>query len=208
MGFKRRLQKWNQKAGGLFLPEELAVQEKACFRERVRLAEGCLAVYEYPAKDDGTPLREKGRCLVLQENLIVNLGRASLAALQRGTFDGGGAFGTMDLGYLGIGNGSGGGGTVPAPGNTAMTAELTGAGVPGPGGIVRPSVVCTTPPPGPPYMTNLWSAQIGTAELNGFSLDEAALFCLDNATMFSFRTFTAQAKAAGFVMEFRWTIIF
>jgi hypothetical protein len=207
MGYKRRIQRWNQKAGGLFLPEELAVHERACFREKVRLAEGCLAIYEFPAKDDGTPLREKGRCLVLQDNLIVNLGRASLAALQRGTFDGGVSFGVMDLGYLAVGNGSGGGGIVPTPTDSGLAADLTGPLAP-PAVIVRPSLICTLPPPGPPYMANLWSAQIGTAELNGYAIDEAGLFCLDNLTLFSYRTFAAQTKAAGFVMEFRWTILF
>lgn len=209
MGYLRRIKRWNQKAGGLFLPEELAVQERTSFRERVKLAEGCLAIYEYPAADDGTPIREKGRCLVLEENLIVNVGRASLAALQRGTYDGGGAFGTLDLGKLAVGNGSGGGGTLPLPADTALANELTGpAPLAPPAVILRPSLIATLPPPGPPFMSNLWTGQIGTADLNGYALDEAGLVCLDDVTLFSFRTFAAQTKAAGFVMEFRWTILF
>lgn len=206
----RRFLNWNQdKARGLFHREELAVQGKVRLRDKVKLAEGVLAIYEYPVQDDGTPLREKGRCLHLESNLIVNLGRASLAALNRGTIDGGVAFGVYDLGYLAVGDGSGGGGTTPQPGDSGLANELTGPPpLTPPAIILRPLLSVTTPPPGPVFMTNLWSAQLGTGDLNGYAIDEAGLFCLDNTTLFSYRTFAAQTKSAGFAMEFRWTIIF
>jgi hypothetical protein len=207
MNYMRRLLRWNrEKARNLFYPEELAVAKKLSFRERVPIAEGCLGIYSYPCDDDGVPIREKGRCLVFDSNLIVNAGRASLAALQRGTYDGGVAFGVYDLGYLAVGNGSGSGGVTPQPTDPSLAAELTGATAP-PGVIVRPSLSCTTPPPGPPFLVNLWSAQIGPSELNGYNIDEAALYCLDTVTMFSYRTFAAQAKSAGITFEFRWSIL-
>jgi hypothetical protein len=202
MGFKRRLTRWNQKAGGLFLPEEMAVYEKLCFREHVKMAEGFLAIYEFPVDDSGTPLREKGRCLLMQDNLIVNGGRASLASLQRGTLDGGGAFGVLDLGYGAVGNGSGGGAITPQPTDTALAAELTNGVIP------RPLLSVSTPPPGPPFLVNLWSFQIGTAQLNGFAIDEASMFCLNSLTMFNYRTFAGQTKSSGFTMEFRFSTIF
>lgn len=207
MGYLRRLRRWNQKAGGLFLPEELAVHEKMCFRENVRMAEGFLAIYEFPVDDSGTPLREKGRCLLMQDNLIVNSGRASLASLQRGTLDGGGAFGVFDLGYGAVGNGSSGGSITPQPTDTGLASELTGATAP-PGVIVRPALSVATPPPGPPFLVNLWSFQIGTTQLNGSTIDEAGMFCLDNITFFNYRTFAGQAKSSGFAMEFRFSTIF
>ena len=189
------------------MPEELAVYEKLCFRERVKMAEGFLAIYEFPVDENGTPLREKGRCLLMQDNLIVNGGRASLASLQRGTLDGGIAFGVLDLGYGAVGNGSAGGAVTPQPTDTALAAELTGATTP-PGVILRPLLSVSTPPPGPPFLVNLWSFQIGTAQLNGYAIDEFAMFCLDNSTMFNYRTFTAQTKGSGFTMEFRCSTIF
>lgn len=210
MSYLRRLLNWGQDKGrNLFHREELAVASTLRLRDRVKVAEGILSLYEYPCDDKGAPIREKGRCRLVEKNLIVNTGRASLAALNRGTFDGGVAFGVYDFGYLAVGDGSGGGGTTPQPTDTALANELTGpAPLAPPAVILRPLLTCTTPPPGPPYLTNLWSAQIGPAELNGYTLDEAALICLDNITMGTYRTFPGQAKAAGVAFEFRWVLVF
>ena len=209
MGNFRKLIRWNTTAGGLFYPEELAVMERMSLRDKCHVADGSLAIYEFPADDLGQPIREKGRLLCLGDNLIVNWGRHALAYLQRHTavegavYPGvGGGAGIHDLGYLAVGDGSGGGAVVPQPTDTALASELTGGPVP------RPLLSVTTPPPGPPYMVNLWSGQIGTSQLNGETINEAAMFCLDDSTMFNYRTFANQAKSAGFVMEFRWTIIF
>lgn len=204
----KKLRLWNAGGGGLFHDEELGVMERSAFRENVRIGDGLLSLYEYPADDSGAKIHEQGRCLFCCfENLIVNAGRTALAALQRHTIDGAGAAGTYDLGYLGVGDGSLGGATVPLPADTVMASELTDpVGGPVVSGVPRPTLTVSTPPPG--AMTNLWTGQIGTADLNGSSIDEAALWCLDDSTMFSYRTFGAQAKTSGFVMEFRWSIIF
>lgn len=212
MGLFKKLIQWNKTSGGLYYPEELALQAARSFREKVKMVDGVLAIYEFPAADDGSPVREKGRCLFADGNLIVNLGRGACASSQRLTADTIPP-GTYDLGYLGVGNGSGGGATTPQPGDIAMANELTGsalvpAPVPATALILRPLLTVTTPPPGPPYMSNLWTGQIGTADLNTYVIDEAALWCRDNTTLFSYRTFAGQTKSAGFVMEFRWTILF
>ena len=200
---------WNQTPGGLFFPEERAIHQLVCFRERYHFADGVLAIYEYPADDDGSPIRKKGRCLMCGPNLIVNSGRAATRALNSDTADGGVAAGVFDLGYLAVGVGSGGGAVSPLPGDIALATESTDP-VAGPvvSGVPRPLMSVTTPPPGPPFMTNLWTGQIGATDLNGLSIDEAGIFCLDDSTLFCYRTFAAQAKSAGFVMEFRWSIIF
>jgi hypothetical protein len=206
----RKLRIWNADGGNLFHDEELGVIHRSSFRERTKIGEGMVSLYKYPGDDDGSPIREKGECLFCCfDNLIVNTGRAALAALQRHTIDGATAGGTLDLGYLGVGVGSVGGATVPLPGDTSMATESTDpVGGPVVSGVPRPTLSVATPPPGPPYMTNLWTGQIGTADLNGLSIDEAALWCLDDSTMFAYRTFGAQAKTSGFVLEFRWSIIF
>lgn len=205
-----KLKLWNLKSGNLFHDEELGVLHRSSFREKTKLAEGMLSIYEYPADDSGSPIREKGRCMhCSMENLIVNVGRAALASLQRHTIDGGTAGGTYDLGYLAVGTGSTGGVTVPLPGDTGLATEATDpVGGPVVSGVPRPALTVATPPPGPPYVTNLWTGQLGTADLNGSAIDEAGLFCLDDTTLFAYRTFAAQTKSAGFIMEFRWSIIF
>jgi hypothetical protein len=199
--------KWGYSAGGLLYPEEVKFHQG--MKERDAICDGALAIYEFPADADGNAIRSKGRLLDIGQNLIVNVGRAAIAALQRGTADGGGAEGTYDLGYLAVGTGSGGGATSPVPGDTGLATEGTDpVGGPVVSGVPRPLCSVTTPPPGPPYISNLWSAQIGSAELNGSAIDEAGIYCLDDSTLYCYRTFAAQTKSAGFVMEFRWTHIF
>lgn len=204
--YKKTLQ-WSQSQGGLFYPEEVAIH--AAHKERYKVADGVLAVYEYPADDAGNPIRSKGRLLDLGSNLIVNTGRAATRALNSHTADGGTAAGAFDLGYLAVGTGSSGGSTVPVPGDTSLATEATDpVGGPVVSGVPRPLMSSTTPPPGPPHLANLWSAQIGTTQLNGSAIDEAGIYCLDDTTLFSYRTFAAQTKSSGFVIEFRWSILF
>lgn len=191
---------WKQSAGGLFYPEE--IKKLVELKDRAKKADGVLGIFEMPVDEAGQPIRSQARCLSLGENLIVNVGRESLRQLQSHTTEVNGASGTKDLGFLAVGDGSAGGSTVPQPGDTGLISELTT------GGFVRPQLSVTVPPPGPPFTVNLWSAQIGTTELNGETINEAALFSLDNTTMFSFRTFANQVKSSGFVMEFRWSILF
>jgi len=199
--------RWTQTAGGLLYPEEVTFH--AHMRERHAICDGALAIFEFPALADGSPDRSRGRLLDIGQNLIVNSGRAAIAELQRHTADGAAAAGVFDLGYLAVGTGSGGGAISPVPGDTALATEGTDP-VAGPvvSGVPRPLCSVSTPPPGPPFMSNLWSAQIGSTELNGSAIDEAGIFCLDDATLYCYRTFAAQTKSAGFVMEFRWTHIF
>jgi hypothetical protein len=180
---------------------ELADQQKT---------RGFLSILSIPVDDSGILIREKAMVVDAGKNLIVNLGRAALASMNRATAAGLPVVGIFDLGELAVGNGSGGGaGHIPQPTDIALVAESTDPiGGPVVSGVPRPILQVTTPPPGPPFITNLWTAQIGTTQLNGVAIDEAALFCLDDTTMFSYRTFTAQTKAAGFVMEFRWSILF
>lgn len=208
---KRKLIKWNQKAGGLYFPEELELFEKISYGlcDGINI-KGALSIYEFPADDNGGAIRSKGRCLASGKNLIVNTGRASLASLQRTTAASIITAGVFDLGLLAVGTGSGGGsGHTPVPTDTALQNEVTDpVGGPVVSGVTRPTLQVSTPPPGPPFTTNLWTAQIGTTQLNGESIDEAALFCLDDSIMFSYRTFAAQTKASGFVHEYRWTILF
>lgn len=203
----KKMMSWVQSAGGLYHPEEVAVHAAA--KERYAVCDGLLAIYEYPADDNGNPIRSKGRCLDLGPNLIVNTGRAASRALNSHTADGATAAGVYDLGLLAVGTGSTGGATAPVSGDTSLATEATDpVGGPVVSGVPRPTMTATTPPPGPPFLSNLWSAQIGTGELNGSAIDEAGIYCLDDTTLFSYRTFAAQTKSAGFVMEFRWTIIF
>jgi len=208
---KSKITKWNKSAGGIFFPEELDLIEKYTMeladKEKVQ---GILGIYEFPADDDGTPIREKGRCLVAGKNLIVNSGRGALASMHRATAASLAVVGTYDLGYLAVGSGSvGGAGHTPLPADTSLQTEDTDP-VSGPvvSGVPRPTLQVSTPPPGPPFVTNLWTAQIGTTQLNGTAIDEAGLYCLDDTTLFSYRTFAAQTKAAGFVLEFRWSVLF
>jgi hypothetical protein len=117
--------------------------------------------------------------------------------------------GVFDLGELAVGDGSSGGTVTPQPGDTGLSTEQTDPqGGPVVSGVPRPTMTVTTPPPGPPFLTNLWTAQIGTSQLNGITIDEAGIFCLDDSTLFARRTFTGQTKASGFVMEFRWSILY
>lgn len=205
----KKLTKWNESAGGIFYPEELAFYEKNALLDKSNHADGHLTILQMPADDDGKPIREKAEILTIGENLIVNVGRAALASLQRATAASLVTIGVFDLGLLAVGSGSGGGlGHTPQPSDTALQSEDTDpVGGPVVSGVTRPTLAISTPPPGPPFLTNLWTAQLGTTQLNGVAIDEAALFCLDDTTMFSYRTFAAQTKAAGFIMEFRWSIL-
>jgi len=207
---KKKLQVWNQSSGGIYFLEELEMFERDYkdngLSDVVRMR-GFLSIVEYPADDDGSPIKEKGRVLEANKNLIVNVGRASLASLQRTTAAGLTTIGVFDLGLLAVGDGSSGGSSVPQPSDTGLANERTDpVGGPVVSGVTRPTLSVSTPAPSP-FTTNLWSAQIGTTQLNGVDIDEAALFCLDDATMFSYRTFAAQTKASGFVLEFRWSIL-
>lgn len=203
----KRIMRWNQSQGGLYYPEEVAAH--AAMTERHAICDGLLSIYEYPADDDGNPVRSKGRCLDIGKNLIVNTGRAATRALNSHTADGATAAGVFDLGLLAVGVGSTGGATIPVAGDTALNTESTDP-VAGPvvSGVPRPTMTATTPPPGPPFLSNLWAAQIGTTELNGLLIDEAGIYCLDDSTLYSFRTFAAQTKSSGFILEFRWSLIF
>ncbi len=170
--------------------------------------QGILGIYEFPADDDGSPIYEKGRPLEIGNNLIVNAGRAALASLQRATVASITATGVFDLGYLAVGSGSSGGTTTPLPTDTGLASEDTDpVGGPVVSGVPRPLLSVSTPAP-TPFTVNLWTAQIASTQLNGVDIDEAGLFCLDDSTLFSYRTFAAQTKSSGFVMEFRWSILF
>lgn len=209
---KKKVTQWNRSNGGIFYPEELSLFEKE-FQLREDLCDsqvtsGVLSMFEYPADDEGNPIREKGRCLVAGKNLIVDVGRASLASLQRTTAASITTIGTFDLGYLAIGSGSSGGATTPQPADTGLTTEDTDpVGGPVVSGVPRPTLQVSTPSP-TPFKVNLWTAQLGTTQLNGTDIDEAGLFCLDDTTLFAKRAFAAQTKASGFVVEFRWSILF
>lgn len=220
---KSKIIQWNKTAGGIYYPEELEMFEKKCvqrerlrqhlvaggFREHVQLTEGALGIYKIPVDDAGNPIREKAECLLLDENLIVNTGREALRRLNAHTAEGATAAGAFDLGFLAVGDGSASGATVPQPGDTTLANEITDpVGGPVVSGVPRPLLNVSAPPPGPPFTTNLWSAQIGTTQFNGQTINEAGLICLNDATLFAYRTFTNQTKDAGFVMEFRWSIIF
>ena len=205
----KKLIQWNQSAGGLYFPEELDFFQKQSLREKSDMADGHLSIVQMPADDDGAPIREKAEVLDAGDNLIVTVGRASLASLHRTTAAGLTTIGVFDLGLLAVGSGSGGGaGHTPDPADVGLQTESTDpVGGPVVSGVPRPTLSVSTPPPGPPFLTNLWTAQIGTTQLNGVAIDEAGLFCLDDSTLFSYRSFTAQTKASGFVMEFRWSVL-
>lgn len=197
--------------GGIYYAEESGYIEGLLFEEKVG-ATGTLSIVAYPG--DPLPPGEKhpdAVVLDLGHNLILDLGRAALASLQRHTVDGGTASGNFDLGFLALGNGSNGGLITPNASDTALNAETTGA----PTGVNRKSLNVATPPPGPPFLTNLWTAQIGPQEFNQTTgspplnqINEAGLVCLDDTTLFSLRTFANQLKSAGITFEFRWSIAF
>jgi hypothetical protein len=205
-----KLIKWHRSEGGIYFPEEMDVIRHLYLKDKVKKADGVLGIYKIPVDENGVQQRDKAECLACGTNLIVDVGRASLRALQAHTAEGGTAAGTFDLGTLAVGggtnptDGSNNGTITPQPGDTAILDELTSVSGP----VPRPTLALSTPPPGPPFTTNLWSAQIGTTELNGNVINNAGLYCLDNQTLFSFRTFVNQVKDSGFVMEFRWSIIF
>jgi hypothetical protein len=208
----RKLTTWRTMESGMYLPHEQEYIEHIAFEEKAGPA-GALWLYKYP---DGQP--EDAELLDQGHNLITTTGRSSLAFLQRDTVAAIGAAGVYDLGYLALGNGSTAGALTPVAATTALFNETTTVA----GLATRKALSVSTPPPGPPYMTNLWSAQIGPAEYNSTTLDggvqinivnEAALFCLNGSadstgTMFSMRTFANQFKSAGITFEFRWSIIF
>lgn len=210
---KKKLIRWNQSAGGIFFPTELELMSNVFLEDRCP-THGLMSIYAYPEGH-----REAGHLLELMpgqtvvENLIVNVGRAALATLSRATAAGilpTGAIGVYDLGYLAVGKGSSGGGSLPDPLSVALYSETTGSTVP-PGIILRPLMTVTTPPPGPPFMTNLWTGQIGSTQLNlppDNIINEAGIYCLNQTTLFSFRTFANQTKSVGFVFEVRWTHLF
>lgn len=204
-----KLTKWHVSEGGIYYAEELEAIRRVKLSDTVHKA-GVLGIYKIPVGPSGELLRDQAECLNTGSNLIVNTGRASLRALQAHTAEGGTAAGTFDLGTLAVGggpdptDGSNNGTTTPQPTDTAILDELTSVS----GAVPRPTLSLTTPPPGPPFTTNLWSAQIGTTQLNGNVINNAGLYCLDNQTLFAFRTFVNQVKDSGFVMEFRWSIIF
>lgn len=205
----RKIRKWNKTSGGLFYPEEMEFFEKHSFKEKSDMADGHLAIVQMKADDDGNPIRETAEVLTAGNNLIVSVGRAALASMHRATAAGLTVVGIYDLGYLAVGSGSSGGAVTPDPGDVGLATESTDpVGGPVVSGVPRPTLAISTPPPGPPFLTNLWTAQIGTSQLNGTAIDEAGIFCLDDATLFARRTFAAQTKASGFVMEFRWSILY
>lgn len=196
---------WGKRPSGLLIPVERAFLEARSATERANCRDGVLTIVQYPADDDGNPIYEKMEVLLGPcYNLIVSTGREALRKLQAHSAEGGTAAGLFDLGYLAVGNGSSSGATVPLPGNTALLAELTSVA----GAVPRPQLNVTAPPPGPPFTVNLWTAQIGTGQLNGENINEMGMFCLNQTTLFNHRTFANQAKSSGFVMEFRTTVIF
>lgn len=172
--------------------------------------EGVLGIFKIPVRKNGLQMRDQAECILQPgKNLIVNTGREALRRLQAHTAEGATAAGSYDLGYLAVGDGSLSGATVPQPTDTSLINEITDpVGGPVVSGVPRPLLTVTAPPPGPPFTTNLWTAQIGTTQFNGQTINEAGLVCLNDITLFAFRTFTNQTKDAGFVMEFRWSIIF
>jgi len=180
---------------GIFFPEELEIIEKQRRAAEGRiLVQGCLS---FVAREPGKP----GRLLSVGENLVVNEGKQSLAKLfgltaLAGTYPA--VAGVSDIGYFAVGDG----GLSPLPTTNALINELTGGAVP------RPTFIVSLPPPGPPHVTMLAVAQIGTSDLNGFNIDEAAIFSQDNTTMFAARGFGAIAKTAAYALEGRWTITF
>ncbi len=205
-----KLIKWHRSEGGIYYPEEMDVIRHLYLTDKVKKVDGVLGIYKIPVDKNGVQQPDKAECLMCGVNLIVDVGRASLRALQAHTAEGSTAAGTFDLGTLAVGggtlatDGSNNGTITPQTTDTAILDELTSIS----GVVPRPTLALTTPPPGPPFTTNLWSAQIGTTELNGNVINNAGLFCLDNQTLFSFRTFVNQVKDSGFVIEFRWSIIF
>ncbi len=221
-------QKWKKSEGGIYFAEEIGAMErhhaarnsprsrwgqlKSAFilRDDVEVSEGVLGIYKVPVDDNGNKIESKRECLSLGSNLIVNTGREMLRSLQAHTSEGSTSAGNDDLGFLAVGggtmasDGSNNGTITPQPADTAILDELTNPVGP----VFRPLLSLTVPAPGPPFTTNLWSAQIATTELNGNFINNAGMFGLDNSTLFSFRTFVNQTKDSGFVMEFRWSIIF
>ena len=220
--------KWKKSEGGVYYAEEIGAMErhlaaqqsnrsrwgriKSAFllKDEVKLSEGVLGIFKVPVDDYGNKIESKRECLSLDSNLIVNVGREMLRSLQAHTAEGSSSAGSDDLGFLAVGggtlasDGSNNGTITPLPTDTALLDELTSPSGP----VFRPLLSLTVPAPGPPFTTNLWSAQIGTTQLNSNFINNAGLFGLDNATLFSFRTFVNQTKDSGFVMEFRWSIIF
>jgi hypothetical protein len=193
----RRLRQYNEKVGGLYLPSELGAIERLSKQRDTHLVQGYLTIVQYEAED-----LARDTLAVLDEgsNLIVDTGREALRELQAQTAETNNAAGNKDLGFLGVGDGSNEGASIPSTSTTGLFNELTT------GSPARPTLSVTAPPPSP-NTVNLWTAQIGSGELNGSIIDEAALFCLDG-TMYAMRTFAGQAKSTGFAMEFRWTQIF
>lgn len=210
MGLKtsyKRLRKWHRSEGGIYYEAELAeIHRRSALRDK-HVIQGFLTGYQYPP---GHP--EEAEILIPPgPNLVVDLGREALRELQATTAESNSSPGSKDLGYLAVGNGSSGGSTTPNPTDSALNSESTGATAgSAPSGVARPLLSVTTPPPGPPFTTNLWSGQFGSSELNSApynQIDEAGLYCLDNSTLYALRTFTTQTKASGFALELRWTII-
>jgi len=184
-------------------PEEAAVVAELRREAEGRvLVQGCLS---FVAHEPG----KSGRVLTCGRNLVVNTGKEALAKLFGATALGyapativGNATTGLDIGYLAVGDG----GLSPLPTTTSLNSELT---VPAPGpGVIRPTFIASLPPPGPPFTTLLATAQIGTADLNGSNIDEAAIYCFDDTTMFAARGFGAIAKTAAYALEARWTITF
>jgi hypothetical protein len=201
---KKRLVRWNQSNKGLFLPEELEklseVYNDHATSDSLKV-EGFVSIRKIPVDcPEKAELADLGTGPV-GKNLITDTGRAALCRLARDVAAGGGGGALYSLGYLAVGDGSGSGALVPNAASTELYSELTGTTP------VRPMCSLTTPGSAP-LVTLILTAQIGYSELNGTSIDESAIFCLDNSTMFSFKTFTAQQKDVYFVFEWRWTIVF
>jgi hypothetical protein len=207
---KKSIKQWRQLASGIYFPEEIDYLEHNIWEEKVQMA-GFLSIYSYPGTD-----RSQAIALDLGHNLIVDLGREAMARLQRDTVDGGIYHGLMDLGYLALGNGSNNGASVPNNATSALFSETTGDPAMAPP-CARKVLSVTTPPPGPPYITNLWSAQIGPTEFNDTTnsafgrpfneINEAGMYCLDTTTLYNMRTFANQYKSSGITFEFRWSVI-
>lgn len=203
-----RAKRWTRAEGGFYFLEELDVM--GVFKERVTVR-GVLSIVEWPEDCPPEQRDAETRFLVPPgHNLIVNTGKEALAQLQRLTAAALAVSGVKDLGYLAVGHGA----LAPLPTTTALTSESTGPNPPAAppaSGVVRPLLSVTAPPPGPPFTSNLWTAQIGSAQLNSAPYNvfsEAALFCLDDATMFAARGGFSQAKTPGFASEFRWVNAF
>jgi hypothetical protein len=211
MASKKKLIKWNESVGGVYYPEELEAiynSQSKIFKEK-ESAEGYLSIRKIPVDNpSGAALLDLGSGDKVKKNLIVDGGRAAIATMMRDTAIGGGNSPLYSLGYLAVGYG--GAGMSPAHGTVALWDESTSPTGPPVNRILRPIMSVSTPAPAP-FMTNIWTAQIASDELNVAPYDvinNAGMYCLDNATLFCIRTFLSFTKTIDFIYQFIWLTAF